>query len=335
MTPAGSSAAVPKAPAIPQIEEPPQWARQLLVGFENLNSRLGLIESGAIRPSFAKATSSNVIRQPAPQGPRSNDPDINDGASELSEGGAPIVIPPAPVAPAQWQQVQRPKAPKGPAAPKMGESGSGYTQLPNGKMVRNKRPAHKPLPVRQAINWRGNATTELVSFLKEKGIGKSDPKPVRDPLYQTLVYNLALAKAYHAYTKNGGTDQVQVWREANKDATALPQLEESQSWADEVNSSVASQGPEATVVASEIPISEQNARWGITPDSQSSWEVHNKVMGRYAREALPVVDQTDGASEDAHAINMARVQTLKAKLANRSTVFPGARSVVAPEEQPN
>jgi len=228
--PSGSSgiSTVPSAPQPPQIEEPPKWAKQLFAAIESIDSRIGSIEAGANRPNFSEV------------------------ASEVSDGGVDLTGTPKAVQPsaAKQRKGDSPQVPKDPPQPKMGESGSGYTLLPNGKMVRNKRPAHKPLPVRQAINWRGNATTELVSFLKEKGIGKSDIKPVGDPVYDHLVEDLAKAKAYYAYTKNGGTLQVHVWRDQHKDEIfSSPPEEEAQSWADEVNESTQPDAPVAAASA--------------------------------------------------------------------------------------
>jgi hypothetical protein len=256
----------------PQIEEPPQWARQILSGIENLNSRVGLIESGSIRPSFSEV------------------------ASDVSDGGVSLQAPPAipmSVRPANqdWQTVISQRTLKSPPQPRMGESGSGYTLLPNGKTVRNKRPAHKPLTVRQAINWRSNATTELVSFLKERGIGKSDPKPASDLVYLQLVESLAKAKAYYVYSRLGGTQEVHVWREAHKnDIMSLPLEEDSQSWADEM-SEVASQP------ASEEPANPEHPTSGPPPEVEANAP---KAIGQISNKT------------------------------NRITVFPGARSEISP-----
>lgn len=171
-------------------EAPPLWASQLLAQIEGLSSRIGLIESGAIRPSFSEA------------------------ASEA--GGVPIQTPSTGTTPDTGsllipKALKKPVAIKQPAVP-MGESGSGYTRLPNGKLVRNKRPAHKPLQQRQASNWRGTATSNLVAYLKQVGLSKDDPKPVTDPAYATLVADLENSKEYFSYVKSGGTDEVQTWR---------------------------------------------------------------------------------------------------------------------------
>lgn len=104
--------------------------------------------------------------------------------------------------------------------PPKGQSGSGYTRIPNGKLVRNKRPATKSLPVRQAKNWRSRATTDLVAFLKERGIGSDDPKPVGDANYRALVLDLEYSKAYFAYVK--GEDEpveVQDWKSSHPPPT--------------------------------------------------------------------------------------------------------------------
>jgi hypothetical protein len=99
--------------------------------------------------------------------------------------------------PAQLAQAEKSAPPK----PPKGVSGSGYTRIPNGKLVRNRRPAVKPLPLRQAKNWRARATTELVAFLKEREIGVDDPKPTEDTQYLELVSELENSKAYLAYVK--------------------------------------------------------------------------------------------------------------------------------------
>lgn len=256
----------------PQIEEPPQWARQILSGIENLNSRVGLIESGSIRPSFSEV------------------------ASDVSEGGVTLQAPPAQstvTRPANqdWQTVISQRTLKSPPQPRMGESGSGYTLLPNGKTVRNKRPAHKPLVLRQAINWRSNATTELVSYLKEKGIRKSDPKPAADLVYLQLVESLAKAKAYYAYTKDGGTNEVHIWREAHKnDLMSLLPEEESQSWADEMSETASQPAPEG-------PVSSEQPSSGPPPDVE---------------------------------IDFSSTIGTKLKESNRQTIFPGARSEISP-----
>jgi hypothetical protein len=95
----------------------------------------------------------------------------------------------------------------------MGEPGSGYTRLANGKFVKNRRPKARPIQDRQAKNWRARSTTALVQFLKERGIGKEDPKPTDDPVYQALVSDLEMSKLYMEYLKNEAEPlEVQEWR---------------------------------------------------------------------------------------------------------------------------
>jgi len=176
-------------------QEPPDWAKQLLLSLELINSRVGLLESGAIRPSFSKAASDST-------GGVQLTPSTENNPSMPSSG-----------APANRL------ASNAGTAPKMGQSGSGYTLLPNGKMVRNKRPSHKPLNLRQAANWRSKATTSLVTFLKQEGVSPGDPKPVTNPVYRTLVLDLANAKEYYSFVKNGGTLEVQDWKNQSPQIT--------------------------------------------------------------------------------------------------------------------
>jgi len=118
------------------------------------------------------------------------------------------------IAPSVSAEVPVPKAQ--PPKPAKGLSGSGYTRIPNGKLVKNKRPAQKPMPMRQAKNWRLKATTALVSFLKEAGVSKDDPKPLTNQRYQQLVADLAYAKAFYAYVRETNEPvEVQDWRSSN------------------------------------------------------------------------------------------------------------------------
>jgi hypothetical protein len=102
------------------------------------------------------------------------------------------------------------------AEPKMGEQGSGYTRLPNGKTVKNRRPKTRSLPERQALNWRTKATEALIAFRKEHNLTKGEDCPaelqeVQDP----LVLDLTRSKAYEAYVHGGGEQKVHEWRQAN------------------------------------------------------------------------------------------------------------------------
>jgi len=158
----------------PSADAPPKWALALMGQIENMNSRLGLIETKGFQPkSFSEAAG----KTPATSA-RTEEPKITAG-------------------PAQQDQAAN-TAPK----PPKGVSGSGFTRIPNGKLVRNKRPAVKPLPLRQAKNWRAKATTNLVAFLKERGIGSDDAKPTEDTQYRGLVSDLENSKAYLAYVKS-------------------------------------------------------------------------------------------------------------------------------------
>jgi len=171
--------------------EAPEWAKQLSKVVADLAESVAkLTATPGLTGAGKTASFANVAKQAASQ---------------------PVAKPPQakPVKP-------EPKAP----APRIGESGSGYTRISNGRLVRNKRPKARPLQERQAKNWRSRATQDLVSFLKERNLGKDDPKPVNDPVYTKLVAALESAKAYMAYV--GSTDQpmsVEDWRRSN---LALP-----------------------------------------------------------------------------------------------------------------
>jgi len=169
---------------------PPVWAMGLMASIENLNSRLGLLETGQHRPSYLQAAGGS----PAPS--------LSGGIS-IRERPASPATPPQP-------------APRQPQKPPKGESGSGFTRIPNGKLVRNKRPVAKPLPVRQAKNWRQKATTNLVEGLKTLGIGPADPKPVNDEGYRDAVIDLTWSKAYYAYVRTSDNPlEVGPWRASN------------------------------------------------------------------------------------------------------------------------
>jgi hypothetical protein len=123
-------------------------------------------------------------------------------------------VPPAPIVHTPLSgNAPKSKVPKESTAPKMGESGSGYTRLANGKFVKNRRPKARPIQDRQAKNWRARSTTALVQFLKERRIGKEDPKPTDDSVYQALVSDLEMSKLYMEYLKNEDEPlEVQEWR---------------------------------------------------------------------------------------------------------------------------
>jgi len=185
----------PAGKPVADTSAPPLWAVGLMSQIEGLNSRIGLIESKGFmpKPSFSQAAASSAATSPG--------------------GGVPILS----VEPSQPAQAPTRGAP---AKPPKGQSGSGYTRIPNGKLVRNKRPATKSLPARQAKNWRSRATTDLVAFLKERGIGSDDPKPVGDANYRALVLDLEYSKAYFAYVK--GEDEpveVQDWKSSHPPPT--------------------------------------------------------------------------------------------------------------------
>lgn len=125
----------------------------------------------------------------------------------------PGIIPPAPLVQTPLSGNAQKSKPQKEAAPKMGETGSGYTRLANGKFVKNRRPKARPIQDRQAKNWRARSTTALVQFLKERGIGKDDPKPTDDAVYQALVSDLEISKLYMEYIKNDDEPlEVQEWR---------------------------------------------------------------------------------------------------------------------------
>lgn len=208
-----------------QPEQPPEWARTLLGSIETLNQRIGLIESGAQRQAFNKVTGQlpggGVPLTPQPQ-----------QIVEAQPVAQPTTLPNGAVA-NMTQSEAKPKVP-------MGESGSGYTRLPNGKLVRNKRPQPKPLQLRQAKNWRSTATTNLVGWLKATGIGPDDPKPMAEPQYQNLVTNLAMAKDYMSYVKsNEQPIQVHEWRNAYQGIYTFDAVTSDGNWADEVEASEA------------------------------------------------------------------------------------------------
>jgi len=176
----------PRAAPVP-MEQPPQWALGLIGQMENISSRIGLLETARHKPkSFSEAA--------------------GNPASPVATGLPLIAVAPSQPAPTAGKAVAD-KPPKG-------VSGSGFTRIPNGKLVRNKRPTAKPLPLRQAKNWRAKATTSLVAFLKERGIGVNDAKPTGDSQYQRLVADLEYSKAYLAYVKSTDAPvQVHEWRE--------------------------------------------------------------------------------------------------------------------------
>lgn len=149
--------------------------------------------------------------------------------------------------------------------PKLGESGSGYTRISNGRLIRNKRPAPRTLVQRQARNWRSNATKELVSFLKEKGIGPEDPKPVNDLAYTKLVNDLESSKAYQAYINNVDEPlEVQAWRreKAAKVSidTTTPQCVEAQKELSPVNRTPAKRDASIEAPKGDFPIARARSR---------------------------------------------------------------------------
>jgi len=127
---------------------------------------------------------------------------------------AGTIVPPAPIVQIPLPGASKAGGSKDPT-PKMGESGSGYTRLANGKFVKNRRPKARPIQDRQSKNWRAKSTTALVQFLKLRGIGKNDPKPVDDATYQALVSDLEMSKLYSEYLKNEDEPlEVHEWRQS-------------------------------------------------------------------------------------------------------------------------
>jgi len=159
------------------VNTPPEWARVLLAQVEGISSRVGLIEAN------------------------------NHKSYAVAAGG----VPPAPQIEVPVKQASADKK-ADPEKPPKGQSGSGYTRIPNGKLVKNKRPTVKPLPLRQAKNWRTKSTTALVAFCKERGIGPDDPKPTGDTRYQQLVADLEKSKAFLAYVRSSDDPkEVSAW----------------------------------------------------------------------------------------------------------------------------
>jgi len=226
----------------PASTEAPDWAQSLLASVESLNSRLGLLEAGQHRPSYVVAAGGS----PAPS----------------ESGGVPLT---GQAAVARQPNPSRNSAPQ---KPPKGQSGSGYTRIPNGKLVRNKRPTAKPLPYRQAKNWRSNATANLVSGLKSAGVGPEDPKPTHNSAYREAVIDLNWSKAYYAYVRSSDDPlEVGPWRAQNPPPNWEDLAEESE---DEDDTSEAEEGPApgapapAPIAASEAPKGAGSSKAGPT-----------------------------------------------------------------------
>lgn len=180
----------------------PPWAAALLAQNDALLKRVTALEAVRAMPGPVN-WADEAIRQAATAAPRLYVPEV--------DATVPVDVRPKAVKATAQNEPQKP--PKG-------VSGSGYTRIPNGKLVRNKRPVARSLPERQAKNWRSTATANLVNALKERGIGPSDPKPVDNVGYQRLVVDLAYAKAYYAYVRESDNPvEVQDWRVENPPPT--------------------------------------------------------------------------------------------------------------------
>jgi len=236
----------PRAAPVANTAQPPPWALGLLSQMENISSRIGLLETARHQPkSFSEAAGST--------------------ANPVATGEPQIVVAPSQPAPAPKKGATD-KPPKG-------VSGSGFTRIPNGKLVRNKRPTAKPLPLRQAKNWRAKATTGLVAFLKERGIGVDDTKPTEDSRYQSLVTDLENSKAYMAYVKSTEAPvQVHEWREL------LPRSTPSKEGAAPKERMVShAQGFEPSAASSAIPSQWEPSNEGEESSSDEEEEHSSKV----------------------------------------------------------
>lgn len=170
------------------------------------------------------ATQQAMLERLAPQAPIQGPPVATQARAYNTVVQGPAPAQPAPTAKPQTTLVVQPTMSVGGSStattsskkPPMGESGSGYTRLANGKLVKNKRPKERKLQERQARNWRSNATTALVQWLKEAGISREDPKPEHDPVYLQLVEDLENAKSYMDYVNNDETPlDVTAWKREN------------------------------------------------------------------------------------------------------------------------
>jgi len=87
------------------------------------------------------------------------------------------------------------------AKPRRGERGSGYTKIPGGRLVRNKRPSKdRVLQDTQSRNWIDKTQQALKSYVggtykKSAKVVKTKP-PSGDARYDNLVADLEWAKAY-------------------------------------------------------------------------------------------------------------------------------------------
>jgi len=122
-------------------------------------------------------------------------PPASAGAWGLPQGrlSETAVTAHAPKVPVGFYQPQGVKPPPG-------ESGSGYTRLPNGKLVRNQKPKARSLQETQAKNWQERAQSALRDYVT--GHFQRPPKEVQekppkgDGTYDGLVADLEWAKAY-------------------------------------------------------------------------------------------------------------------------------------------
>jgi len=145
--------------------------------------------------------------------PKATEPEVFDWATEVAGAYAPV--PAQPVAPygapyaAMAMRPARPFGARGGRPPAVvavqgvpvpGESGSGYTRLPNGKLVKNQKPKARPLQEAQAKNWQERAQNALrdyvaTAFARPPKEVQANP-PQGDARYDTLVADLEWAKAY-------------------------------------------------------------------------------------------------------------------------------------------
>lgn len=107
-----------------------------------------------------------------------------------------------------------PAAPQGVVA---NEPPVGYTRLPNGKIIKMKRPKNRSLPERQAKNWYEKARDALIAFRRARNLNKGDPVAQNDQReHDKLVQDLERSKLYREYVEStSDPEEVVDWRKAN------------------------------------------------------------------------------------------------------------------------
>jgi len=129
-----------------------------------------------------KPTAEEKARMERPKSP----PPVPQGGKNRSSGS-------------KRPEAKKPQPPK----PPMGESGSGFTKLKSGKLVKNKRPKARAVQERQSRNYRVHARDEFVKYAKEAYPGRkpTDDPPTEDEHWDKLLSNLEYAKVYRGYVK--------------------------------------------------------------------------------------------------------------------------------------